>query len=176
MQSEIEELIKRLSAIDWQFSYMNISPLEPPVYFDVNKVRATFKNAISCLRTLQPHDNGELVEALKKCIKGADSQTHPYLLSLLKRAIAALSQPRPFDVLGYLGDGGKLAIDDHVIPKYIHIRENKLVKDDGQEYAWALFLQYVNQWQPYTEPEPTAAELIKNAREAIMNAKEVAML
>jgi len=47
------------------------------------------------LNQQQPQDNAELVECVQKWIDGSDDQTHPFLISLLEKAIAALSQPKP---------------------------------------------------------------------------------
>ena len=184
--SEVEKIIYDLENVK---ANLNIQYHNAPLSNNVD-------NAIKLLRTLQPSDHGELVKELvhfkskEQMLSNMKQpgkvpfgvrQHNPFedAVKTLDKAIAALSAPTKFDVVEYLRDGGKIQKPNDY-GYYAFNEKDKfyfkgIVEDDVLGEQDVLIpdvsiseLIKIKDWQPY-EPEPTAAELIENARIKIMD-------
>lgn len=156
--SDLEKIINELNDV---LNDNSITPLSA-VY-----------DAINFLRTLQPSDNGELVEELKSFrqkFKNRYDQNGEWakVADCLFKAIAALEAPKPFDVREAMKK--KLPImESGVVWKYR--KDTDQYHMGGEENTVTLRINQILycDWQPYTEPEPTAEQLIEDARIAVMD-------
>ena len=118
-------------------------------------------------------EHGELAENVKEWRDHfRDSGQINGVVITLDRVIAALSAPAKFDILGHLRGGGKITrqewLDEEGFIDWIRFSGNRLVNNESCDFVGGVphLLKY-DDWQPYG-PEPTPAELIENARIAVM--------
>lgn len=145
--SEIEKLIEGLE-------FVGLSKDNPKYETDYKSI----EDARNFLRALQPHDNAKYVETLKSLFKSDDWNRTTRIA--LNKAIAALSQPRPFDAIAHLKDGGKVINNQGLIFGKGSLRaifmqgENGIATSikDGEMYDFMVDLLN-DRLKPYEEPQ-----------------------
>ena len=74
---------------------------------------------------------------------------------LAVEALRSVNSPKPFDVLEYLRNGGKITRSGTCSVHWVKLcaASDDLVTYQGNKISFKKFLERLHQWQPYEEPE-----------------------